>query len=109
MANPYVKIRVDGEVVGRLTLLGSEPGNGGPYCFLVVSDEKIPSLISICEGAFDTSERLIGVKQTSTLIGRKQIGTHSARASFAEKIQFMKNFAQLLSERIERQVVHHKA
>ncbi len=106
MANPYVKIKVAGAVAGTLTLLGSDPGNGGPYCFLVVSNETIPSFISICEGVFNASERLIGANKTPALIGRKQVGIHSARASFEEKIRFLKQFGQCLSERIERQMTN---
>lgn len=104
MSNPYVKIKVAGKVAGTLTLLGSELGNGGPYCFLVVSNGTIPALVSICEGAFDRGEWFMGTKGSSTFIGRKLAGTHSARASFKEKIRFMKSFGRCLGERVEYQM-----
>lgn len=110
MKIPYAKIKANGKVVGVLHLLGSGFEEDAPYYFQVTSVDADMMLISICEGAFDSTIPLIDyLGQSGTaFIGRKNVGRDTRRATYLEKLAYMRYFAQCLEKRLEAHLVGRK-
>lgn len=97
----YAKIRARGRVVGKLQLLGAKFQKDAPLLFLFTTTQE--EVAYMAEGSFGSVQRMFDAngKFGTSFIGEKWTGRDESGTAAAEKMQFMKCFAECIEKRIE--------
>ena len=97
----YAKIRARGRVVGKLQLLGAKFQKDASLLFLFTTTRE--EVAYMCEGAFGSVERMFDANGHfgTSFIGEKRTGRDESGTTAAEKMHFLKHFAECIEKRIE--------